>query len=257
MGADLRSQSIPRVLFPAKVTPTSAPLAVARPTRANSEQFNSIRVVRNVRDFVSVYGRKDFQSGEQEAPVSPKGQVVPTVREEKIFSPVSVPPRPNVVHAHQEMHKKQQVIKTDGHQYTKPAKREMHSVAAHAHPAPVEVPYYQPPHCCCCNHLMHLHHSQQHAYNLVHNPALMHNVAPMLQYHHAGEHHHEGFQYGGHHHELEHQHHFEDHRGRADSDESFVLVTVSERRAAFEQKTSDANGSFHEGPKPMVDIYSD
>ncbi|WKY15713.1 hypothetical protein Q1695_000864 [Nippostrongylus brasiliensis] len=186
----------PQKVQPARATPVVTPApAVARLPRASSEQFNSIRVVRNVREFVNV----------------------------------------------------QTVVNTHGSHYSKPAKRE-HYAPAHIHPTPVDVPFYSPMPCCCCNHLMHLHQQQQP--QLAYTPG--HAIMPMYQYH-DGHHQHHDHVYPI----PMHHHNHEDNRECTESEHSFVLASVSERRAAYEEKSAAANTSVtHDGPKPMVNIYA-
>ncbi|KAK6033032.1 hypothetical protein OSTOST_00757 [Ostertagia ostertagi] len=108
-----------------KVTPAAAPVTVARMTRqSNSDQFNSIRVVRNVRDFVNVYGRKDFDLKQNEvitSPLSPKSPVLPNVQEHKMTSSIQALPRTNVAAAQHQVQQtqKQTVVKTDVRSYPK------------------------------------------------------------------------------------------------------------------------------------------
>ncbi|VDL79534.1 unnamed protein product [Nippostrongylus brasiliensis] len=128
-----------------------------------------------------------------------------------------------------------------------PAKRE-HYAPAHIHPTPVDVPFYSPMPCCCCNHLMHLHQQQQP--QLAYTPG--HAIMPMYQYH-DGHHQHHDHVYPI----PMHHHNHEDNRECTESEHSFVLASVSERRAAYEEKSAAANTSVtHDGPKPMVNIYA-
>ncbi|KAK6060098.1 hypothetical protein COOONC_02249, partial [Cooperia oncophora] len=298
----VQPHNIPAVL--PKAAPAVDPVTVARmPRKENADKFNSIRVVRNVRDFVNVYGRKDFDSTEViSSPLSPRSPVVPTVQEQKVAAPVQALPRTNVAETHQQVQhvqKKQTVVKTDVQHYPKveatvqqrtvthvstshvpalsaplpvapvqvpvPAKREMH-LTAQSPTSPIQLPSYHAAvvPCCCCSHLMHV---QPH----YHAPALVHGthyVAPMLPYnnldiHHTGhQHEHDMHHQHAHHHVgMDHEHHLhqhEYHKGDAHSDKPFKLVPVSQRRAAYEQmSTETAYSNTQEGPKPMIDIFSD
>ncbi|XGW33210.1 hypothetical protein V3C99_017575 [Haemonchus contortus] len=254
-------------------SPPPAPVSVARVPRSNnSDQFNSIRVVRNVREFVNVYGRKDFDTTKHNvitSPISPRSPILPIAQERKVVSSVQASAKPNAAQAQHHVQQKQTVVKTNvqhsapkadtvvqqrtttthvstGHkqevQAPVPAKRDMAFAATHKSAVPL--PYYHPEAimpCCCCNHLAHVHHVQQHN----HSGALVHD------HHNKG---HEMHQHNtGHIVSAEHQlHQHEDPRDRSDTDQSFVLTSVSERRAAYEQKSTTFPKS--KGPKPMASV---
>ncbi|WKY15709.1 hypothetical protein Q1695_000864 [Nippostrongylus brasiliensis] len=256
----------PQKVQPARATPVVTPApAVARLPRASSEQFNSIRVVRNFNTEVA----EGIHQTHQEKEVHPPQQVIhqqkTTVSAQKVPTPAPVAPRTNVIRVHQDT-QKQTVVNTHGSHYSKmdtalkhsavvippapmpvPAKRE-HYAPAHIHPTPVDVPFYSPMPCCCCNHLMHLHQQQQP--QLAYTPG--HAIMPMYQYH-DGHHQHHDHVYPI----PMHHHNHEDNRECTESEHSFVLASVSERRAAYEEKSAAANTSVtHDGPKPMVNIYA-
>ncbi|VDO32378.1 unnamed protein product [Haemonchus placei] len=183
-------------------SPPPAPVSVARvPRSSNPDQFNSIRVVRNVREFVNVYGRKDFDTTKHNvitSPISPRSPILPVAQERKVVSTVQASAKPNAAQAQHHVQQKQTVVKTSvqhsapktdtvvqqrtttthvstGHkqevQAPVPAKRDMAFAATHKSAVPL--PYYHPEAimpCCCCNHLAHVHHVQQHN----HSGALVH-----------------------------------------------------------------------------------
>ncbi|KAK5975008.1 hypothetical protein GCK32_002360 [Trichostrongylus colubriformis] len=274
-----------------RVAPTVAPVTVARmPRKAPSDQFNSIRVdfqsnrFEKPQEAVSPHlsSRNPVVQTVEEHKVTSHVQTSP--KRNVVNTHQHVQKQQTVVHTNDQYYPKvsaavqqRAVTRVSSTHMTSlptpapvqvpvPAKREL-SLATQSHTSPAQHLYYYPEvavPCCCCNHLMHVHQHQQ----LHHNQALVRGnqgATQMLEYnnvdvHHAGHH---NMEHAMHYHNTEHHvgmghhlHQHDDHRERADSNQPFVLASVSERRAAYEQSARGSYARAYEGPKPMVDIYT-